>query len=170
MTTPQPGLIWPIGGKYTTARCDAEDIVQAVYVALKRPLPPGRTHRTPLPGAPGGVHEASARNSALLGDFTGWQAEALPALRAHGVDAEAAHWLTLRHGTRVARIHELLHENPAWSARLTADAPFIEAEVLLAVRDENARTPDDLLRRRMPLHLLARPGDWQQRAITLAGF
>lgn len=169
VTAPKPGLLWPIGGKFTTGRCDAEEVVEQVYKMLDRPAPSSRTHLLPLPGAPGGLHEGSDRESTLLGDFTGWQAEALPALMARGVDAEAAHWLSQRHGTRLSAIHALLSENPAWSARITPEAPFIEAEALLAVREENARSLDDICRRRMPLSLLARPGIWRERVAALTG-
>jgi glycerol-3-phosphate dehydrogenase len=74
---------------------------------------------------------------------------------------------SLRHGTRVARVHELLNERPAWAARLLPDAPFIEAEVVLAVRDEGARALEDVVRRRMPLSLIARPGPWRDRVAAL---
>lgn len=164
---PRPGLLWPIGGKYTTGRCDAAEIVDHVLDTLGRPSRESITHRYPLPGAPGGLHEGSARHSAMLGDFTGWQAEAMAALVARGLDADIARSLSLRHGTRVARVHELLNEQPAWAARLLPDAPFIEAEVVLAIRDEGARTLEDVVRRRLPLSLIARPGAWQARVAAL---
>lgn len=167
VTRPKPGLIWPIGGKYTTGRCDAAEIVDHVLEVLARPSRESLTHRYALPGAPGGVHEGSDRNSALLGDFTGWQAEAMASLAARGLDEDIARSLSLRHGTRVARIHQLLDEQPAWAARLVPDLPLIEAEVILAVRDEGARTLEDVIRRRLPLSLIARPGDWRERVTRL---
>lgn len=167
VSQPRPGLIWPIGGKYTTGRCDAAEIVDHVLQMLGRPHRESLSHRYPLPGAPGGLHEDSPRHSALLGDFTGWQAEAMSALRARGLDADIARSLSLRHGTRVARIQSLLEERPAWSARLLPEAPFIEAEVILAVREEGARTLEDVIRRRLPLRLIARPGDWLERVRAL---
>ena len=167
VSQPRPGLIWPIGGKYTTGRCDAAEIVDHVLAMLGRPIRESLTHRYPLPGAPGGLHEDSARHSAMLGDFTGWQAEAMAALRARGLAADIAQSLSLRHGTRVARIHALLDEQPTWAARLLDDAPLIEAEVVLAVREEGARSLEDVVRRRLPLSLIARPGDWQARVASL---
>ncbi|MBX6421220.1 MAG: glycerol-3-phosphate dehydrogenase/oxidase [Nevskia sp.] len=147
---PRPRLLWPLGGKYTTARCDAVQVVDHILAALGRAALPTRTDRQPLPGAP---HEVAA-----LGDFTGWQAEAVAGLQRRGVDPEAAHWLSLRHGTRVARIHALLDENPRWAARLHPQAPILAAEVVLAAREEMARIPEDVLRRRTPLQLLV-PAD-----------
>ena len=61
----------------------------------------------------------------------------------------------------------LLAEQPAWAARLLPDAPFIEAEVIVAVRDEGARSLEDVVRRRLPLRLIARPGAWVARVAAL---
>lgn len=165
ITTPQPGLIWPIGGKYTTARCDAAEVVDAVYGMLEKPGPVSLTHRYPLPGAPVGTREGSV----MLGDFTGWQSEAMAGLERRGLAADIAESLSLRHGTRIGAITALLDENPGWAARLVDDAPFIEAEVILAVRDEGALSVEDIIRRRMPLRLIARPGPWQARVQALCG-
>jgi glycerol-3-phosphate dehydrogenase len=145
---PQPRLLWPLGGKYTTARCDAAEVVDRVLAALGRPSVPARTDRLPLPGAP---HEVAA-----LGDFDGWQAEAVLGLLRCGLDEEAARWLCLRHGTRVTRLCELLAENPRWAARLHPQVPIVAAEVVLAAREEMARDAQDVLRRRTPLALLVR--------------
>jgi len=163
ITTPKPGLIWPIGGKYTTARCDAAEVINAVYVMLDQAGPVSLTHRYPLPGAPVGTREGSV----TLGDFTGWQSEAIAGLTRRGLAPDIAESLTLRHGTRISAITSLLTEQPQWAARLVEDAPFIEAEVILAVRDEGARTVEDIVRRRMPLSLVARPGPWQTRVEAL---
>ncbi|TXH06343.1 MAG: glycerol-3-phosphate dehydrogenase/oxidase [Nevskiaceae bacterium] len=141
ITEPRPGLIMPVGGKYTTSRCDAVDIVDRVYRALRRKPPASRTHLQPLPGAP-------------EGEFEAWQAHAMKGLGHFGVDAESAQWLAQRHGSRVERIGQLLAENPAWRERIHPQAPFILAEAVLAVREEMARSPEDILRRRMPLSLL----------------
>jgi glycerol-3-phosphate dehydrogenase len=162
ITTPMPGLIWPIGGKYTTARCDAAQVVDAIYASREQAGPVSLTHRYPLPGAPVATREGSV----MLGDFTSWQSEAIAALMQRGLAHDIAASLTLRHGTRVVRIHQLLQEQPQWAARLVDDLPFIEAEVVLAIRDENARSLEDICRRRMPLALLTHVGasteHWQE--------
>ena len=145
---PRPAQLWPVGGKYTTARCDSVEIVDRVQQVLSQAVTPSTTHKRALPGAP--------MEAADLGDFTGWQAEALPALLARGIDSTVAHFLTQRHGTRVTRIHQLIDENPAWGQRLHPQAPFLAAEAVLAIRDEMARDAEDVLRRRMPLNLLVR--------------
>jgi len=145
---PRAGVLWPLGGKYTTARCDAVEVVDRALVLLQREEIRCKTARTLLPGAPSQIEGQ--------GDFSGWQTEAMPALRRRGIDETAAYYLCLRHGTRIARIHELLDENPQWSQRLHAEAPFLIAEAMLAIRDEMAFDCDDILRRRMPLKLLVR--------------
>jgi len=157
ITEPQPGLIWPIGGKFTTARCDAEEVVDLVLRRLEREHRPTQTGKRALPGAP--------MEAAGLGDVTGWQAEALSALARREVDEEAARYLSLRHGTGLPRIHALLDENSGWAARLHPDAPFLEAEAVLAIREEMARSADDVLRRRMPLTLLVRDAGPARRKV-----
>jgi glycerol-3-phosphate dehydrogenase len=144
---PQPGLIMPLGGKFTTARCDAVEIVDRVEKRLNRARTASRTAAQPLPGAPQQAPE----------EFGRWQAAVIPLLKRHGVDETAGQWLTLRHGSRVARIAELLSENPQWAGRLHPELPFITAEAVMAIRDEMALTLDDVFRRRVPLMLLAHP-------------
>jgi glycerol-3-phosphate dehydrogenase len=157
---PKTGVLMPLGGKFTTARCDAIEVVDRVFERLQREPRESGTQRRALPGAP--------VSDPKLGDFTGWQAEALDALSRRGIDAEAARWLTLRHGTRVAQVHALLEENPQWQQRLHPQAPFLMAEAVLAQREEMARDVEDVLRRRMPLSLLVSGADAAGRAAERA--
>lgn len=158
--TPRPGLVWPLGGKYTTARCDAVEIVDRVFDSLGRPAVESRTDRSPLAGAPQEIRD--------LGEFTGWQAEAIAGLARRGFDAEIARSLTLRHGTGISRVEALIDENPAWAQRIHPDAPYLQAEIVLAVRDEMARTVDDVVRRRMPLSLVVREApEWRANVAAL---
>ena len=151
--TPCAGLIAPIGGKYTTARSDAAEIVDAVLRSLDRGARVCASDQSLLPGAPDG-------------DGLAQLDETLKGLGALGVDTEVAQWLWQRHGTRCARVIELLKENPAWRERLHPELGFIEAEVVLAVRDEGARSLDDVLRRRIPLRLLARASEIDEARVT----
>lgn len=152
---PAPGLVVPVGGKYTTARVDAVDIVDAVYQVLGRSRVASRTHEQPLPGAPPAQ------------DFDAWLIGAIARLRQHDVvDEPTARQLALRHGTRIERLIELLQENPAWSGAVLPQSPFIDAEVVLAARDEMTLSLDDLLRRRMPITLLRTPSEAQQARIA----
>lgn len=155
---PQPKLIMHIGGKYTTSRHDSISIVDAVFKELGRRAPASSTQSRPLPGAP-------------QGNFETWQAQAIAGLAAQGVDLEAARWLTLRHGSDIAAISKLIAEHPTLAARIHADAPFVRAEAVHAVRAEMALSLDDIVRRRMPLTLLVRDDVWRAPMIeTLAAF
>ena len=154
---PLPNLIMPLGGKYTTARSDAAEIVDQAQKLLNLKRSTHRTGTTPLPGTP-----ASTQN------FETWLASAISELRRRGVDGDAARCLSLRYGEHVLRILELLAETPSWSERLHPDAPFIRAEAVLAVRDEMALSLDDVIRRRIPLSLLV-PLD-KQTLMTIAEF
>jgi len=142
---PKRGVVMPLGGKFTTARCDAVEIVDHVERQLGRAQTPSRTAHQPLPGAP-----------ATDEPFERWQAAMIPLLKQRGVDEACARALTLRHGTRIGRIAELIHEEPRWAARLSPTTTLVVAEVILAVRDEMALSLEDVIRRRVPLALLER--------------
>jgi len=141
LLNPAPRLIVPVGGKYTTARFDAAQIVDAVFEELGRAAPESRTGTTPLPGSPQ--------------QLAGWLDRELWRLRDRDVTVETARWLLLRHGTGIERIHQLLRERPEDSAVLVEGLPFITAELRGAARYEMALSLEDALRRRMPLMLLS---------------
>ncbi len=145
---PRPRLLMHVGGKYTTARSDSSEIVDAVFRLLGRRAPAASTHRHALPGAP-------------RQPFEQWQSHAIADLAAAGVDLEAARWLTLRHGTGISDILALLRERPALAKRIDAQAPFVLAEAVHAVRAEMAASVDDIARRRMPLTLLVQGEGWR---------
>jgi glycerol-3-phosphate dehydrogenase len=132
----------PIGGKYTTSRCDAVDIVDQVFKSLGRKNVKSQTHVGLLPGAP-------------KGEFNPWLARASAQLVKAGIEPEMARIGALRHGTRVAQLLEVIAADPSEAQRLHPEAPFFRAEVTIALRDEMAVSADDVLRRRMPLSLLA---------------
>jgi len=142
---PQPGLLMPLGGKFTTARCDAVEIADRVEQRLGRSRRPSLTARRPLPGTP------------VTGEpFDRWQAAVIPLLKQRGVDEDCARALTLRHGTGVGRIAELLQEEPRWAQRIVPATTLVVAEAVLAARDEMALSLGDVVRRRLPLALLDR--------------
>ena len=72
---PRPGVVMPLGGKYTTARCDAIEIVDRVQDILGRERTPSRTATQPLPGAPPATEP-----------FERWQEAMVPLLKQRGVD------------------------------------------------------------------------------------
>lgn len=139
---PEPGLVLPIGGKYTTSRCDAVEIVDRVQKALGQSTAKSTTHLRRLPGAP------------IAHEFDSWLPAAAKRLTAAGLDGVAASYAAHRHGTRIDELLKLIDTDATLAHRVHADAPFIRAEVRLAFRDEMALSADDVLRRRMPLALL----------------
>ena len=142
---PRPGVVMPLGGKYTTARCDAVEISDRVQRALGREPTPSLTARRALPGAPPPQEP-----------FERWQAAMIPLLKQRGVDEACAQALTLRHGTRIGRIAELIREDPRWAGRLHPSTTLVVAEAILAIREEMAFSLEDVLRRRLPLALIER--------------
>ncbi len=59
-----------------------------------------------------------------------------------------------RYGTDASEIEQLQRERLEWAARLDSRLPFTAAEVIYAVREEMARTVEDVLARRMRALLL----------------
>lgn len=137
---PMPGVYMPLGGKYTTARCDAVEVVDrvAARLGLKRP---STSHEQALPGAP-------------AGDYARWRGSAVAQLIAAGVDAEAALTAAQRHGTGLPVLLDLIDRDRGLAARVHPAAPFLRAEVALARDQEMVRNDEDLFRRRMPLALI----------------
>ncbi|MBU1213829.1 MAG: glycerol-3-phosphate dehydrogenase/oxidase [Gammaproteobacteria bacterium] len=142
LKTSANGLHHAIGGKLTSAREDAAVIVDAVCARL-------------------GVNTACASKGRALPwvpqrDFTVWVSESAASAGGLGIDDESAQWLMRRHGARISDVFEIVRENPQYAARIVPELPFIHADLLLCARDEMAVHLVDLLRRRMPLLILAR--------------
>ena len=141
LKTPGNRLHYAIGGKLTSAREDAAIIVDAVCTHL-------------------GVTNACATKDRDFPwkpqqDFTAWSEEMGAQAQRLGIDAESANWLMRRHGVRVEQVFRVVEENPQYAGRIVPDLPFIYADLLLCARDEMALHLPDLLRRRMPLLILA---------------
>ncbi len=70
-------------------------------------------------------------------------------LNIHGFTPNADHYGELSfYGTDAPHILQLIEKEPALGTKLDADLPYIEAEVVWAVRQEMARTVEDILARR----------------------
>jgi glycerol-3-phosphate dehydrogenase len=135
------GLHHAVGGKLTSAREDATVIVDTVCARL-------------------GVTAACATKGRDFPwkpqqDFAAWSEEAGAQAHLHGIDAESAKWLVRRHGVRIQQVFLIVEEQPQLAARIVPDLPFIHADLLLCARDEMVLHLSDLLRRRIPLLILA---------------
>lgn len=123
------GMVSITGGKLTTYRKMAEHAVDAACKQLDS-KPRCRTKRLAFVGARG------FRQSMLSGK-----------------DAV----LVERFGAEFTQINELVAQNPHLSEPLVSGLPYIKAEAIFAVRNEMARTLDDVLSRRTRARIINRP-------------
>ncbi|MDB6454122.1 FAD-dependent oxidoreductase [Falsirhodobacter sp. 20TX0035] len=128
------GLVTISGGKWTTYRLMAEEAVDRVvatggFAGVK----PCRTHDMKLLGADGYRPEGAAD---LARDF--------------GLPQDVAHHLNRSYGDRAPVVASIARDM-GLSARLAEGLPYIEAEVIYAIRHEAAQRVADVLCRRMTL-------------------
>ncbi len=133
--TSASGLISVTGGKLTTYRSMASQIVDVVEGTLGRTSPTESvTGHAPLPGAGDRPPEDDLR----------------AATAAIGSEATAAQ-LVHAYGDRWRMLWGLVEREAGLGTRLDPDLPYIEAEVLWAAAAEAAWTVADVLVRRMPI-------------------
>jgi glycerol-3-phosphate dehydrogenase len=122
------GLYSIVGGKLTTHRALAEDVMKKLRRELPRPASPSATRERPLPGA-----LPSAERDALLGDLAGrlGERQAQRLWRVYG-----------RHAADVAA----LAASPELAAPLAGG--ILTAELVHALTSEWAQTLEDVLQRR----------------------
>lgn len=132
------GLISLAGGKLTTYRFVAEEIVNLVVKRLAkegRSAPRrSRTATTPLPGGRIGNPEGLV--------------EELERRNGYGLSREQITHLVHRYGSRAPQVLELISREGDMSSPLVPDLPDIWAEAAYAVENEMALRPDDILLRR----------------------
>lgn len=142
LKTASNGVHYSIGGKLTSAREDAANIVDTVCARLGIHAPcPTRTRM--FPWAP-------------LEDYSAWSIVTSAQAQQLGIDQESAKWLLRRHGKRVNEILRSVEADLRLSERILPALPFIYADLLFCARNEMVVHLDDLLRRRMPLLILAK--------------
>jgi len=129
------GLISIAGGKLTTHRAMAKDVVDVVAAQLGQRAA-CRTDRAPL-------DEGAADAPAV----TRLQAE----LRAAPVDEALAQRLALTYGSAAGQILRLCAEQPSLNRPIVAGLPYLYAEVAHAVQQDMAQALTDVMIRRMRL-------------------
>jgi glycerol-3-phosphate dehydrogenase len=127
------------GGKLTTYRSMAAEVVGAVERALGRRPTRATTGRVPLPG----------------GDLRSLE-EALRAAELEVGDAVVARRLVEAHGSRWREVSALTSDEPALARRIVRELPYLLAEVVYAVEREMAVTLADVLVRRLRIAYEAR--------------
>ncbi len=136
--TPVPGLTSIAGGKFTTYRLMARDVVDAAVADFDRWVPASVTDQLPLLGADG-LAAAAAEAERLAEDY--------------GVPADAVEHLLERYGTLTEEVLELTRDNPALARPLADGHPYLAAEVAYAVTHEGALHVEDVLVRRVRLFI-----------------
>src|SRR6185437_12456383 len=136
--TPVPGLASIAGGKFTTYRLMARDVVDAAVADFDREVPGSVTDQVPLLGADGlaAVQPAVGR---LAEDY--------------GVPRGAVEHLLGRYGTLAAEVLELVKGDAALGRPLASGHPYLRAEVAYAVSHEGALHVEDVLMRRTRLFI-----------------
>jgi len=146
------GLITIAGGKLTTYRVMARDVVDRVAARLHeldgRPLPPrAQTDTQPLPGG-------EAAELDVLGE----------AARARGASEATARHLVASYGSEAAAVLNLVDRDRRLGDAIIAGRPEIWAEIAYAVERELAVRVQDVLVRR--LHLFYEVPDHAQSVVT----
>jgi len=114
------GLVTICGGKWTTYRHMAEDCVDQAATLAQLPESSCVTHHLHIHG-----YEAAAKAEGVNG---------FGSFAVYGSDGN--------------EIRKLIDNDPTLGQPLHADLPYVKAEVIWAVRNEMARTVDDILARR----------------------
>jgi len=135
---PLPGLASIAGGKFTTYRLMARDVIDAVVPAIGREVPGSVTDQVPLLGADGlaAVQPAAGR---LAEDY--------------GVTREAVEHMLGRYGTLATEVLALVRADPELAQPLAGGHPYLRAEVAYAVTYEAALHVEDVLVRRTRLFI-----------------
>ncbi|HEU5420845.1 MAG TPA: glycerol-3-phosphate dehydrogenase C-terminal domain-containing protein, partial [Streptosporangiaceae bacterium] len=131
--TGTPGLTTIAGGKFTTYRVMARDLIDGAARDLGPGVPSSRTHRVPLIGADG-YAQRWARRAALAA--------------ASGLGADQVERLLGRYGSCVDDVLGLIDCRPELGAPVPDGGGYLAAEISYACTHEGAVHLDDVLARR----------------------
>jgi glycerol-3-phosphate dehydrogenase len=136
--TPVPGLASIAGGKFTTYRLMARDVVDAAVAGFDRSVPASVTEQLPLLGADG-LAAVRAGAGRLAEDYR--------------VPRAVVWHLIDRYGTLAGEVLDLIRADPALARPLCEGFPYLRAEVVYAVTHEDALHVEDVLMRRLRLSI-----------------
>jgi glycerol-3-phosphate dehydrogenase len=156
LKTAHNGVHYAIGGKLTSSRSDAADIVDTVCKQLDIHTS-CTTQDQPFPWTP-------------RGDFVEWSVFMQIRAIQLDIDVESAKWLIRRHGKQVFEIFHKIESEPDLAMRIIPSLPFIYADLIHCAKNEMVIHLDDLIRRRLPLLILAKltENDLRQIATRIA--
>jgi glycerol-3-phosphate dehydrogenase len=140
---PLPGLASIAGGKFTTYRLMARDVVDAAVADFGRAVPASVTDQVPLLGADG-LAAVRAGAGRLAEDYR--------------VPRATVEHLLDRYGTLASEVLDLIRADPELAQPLADGHPYLRAEVAYAVTHEDALHVEDVLMRRMRLFIES--ADW----------
>ncbi|MBN1837024.1 MAG: glycerol-3-phosphate dehydrogenase/oxidase [Spirochaetales bacterium] len=152
-----PAGIWAIaGGKYTTFRLMAEQMVDAVVASLRErgvvgKVAPCSTVERRYHGAPALEGRAGESEEWLSG-------AAAEAVRRSDLAADCCLHLCEAYGIAAGEVLELIRRAPQLGERLGAGRPVVLAEIRHAVEREMCCTLGDFLIRRTPLRFMEHQG------------
>ena len=130
---PLTGLVSVAGGKYTTYRIMARDLVDAAVGDIDRKVPDSCTEEIGLIGADGVV---ALRNRVEL------------LAQEHGVTQALITHLLNRYGSRFEEVLDLAGGDQGMLSPITDGLEYLRVEILYAVLFEGARSIEDVLARR----------------------
>ncbi|WP_278265025.1 glycerol-3-phosphate dehydrogenase [Nocardia sp. AG03] len=130
---PAPGLFVIAGGKYTTYRVMAADVVDAVAARLGGDIPASTTDTLPILGATG---------------YPEMLAEAATLAASVGLPADTVEHLLGRYGSLTRELLDLVSTDHTLRQRVPGAPEHIAAEIVYAVTHEGALHLDDVLTRR----------------------
>ncbi|NLO33379.1 MAG: FAD-dependent oxidoreductase [Candidatus Hydrogenedentes bacterium] len=130
------GIITVIGGKWTTARSLAEQVVDLIVVKLASKPTACQSESIPVYGG----------NIGIFTQFVDKVTKEYPNL-----DPALLHHLAANYGSQMEKILALAEADPALYEKMDPHQPTIAAEVIYAIRDEMALTLEDVLFRRTNL-------------------
>ena len=153
---PMLGLMLVAGGKYTTYRVMAADVIDRAARRLGGGVRPSRTDELPLLGADG--YEAAWRDR-------------LDTARRHGVTAGVVEHLLERYGTLTVHLLAMIAADPALATPLAGAPEYLTAEVAYAALAEGALHLDDVLTRRTRISIETphRGAETARHAATVMG-
>jgi glycerol-3-phosphate dehydrogenase len=129
LISPLPGLTAILGGKYTTYRLMARDVVDLAARDLGGNVPASRTHELPLIGAAGGA-------AAMLEPRS-------------GIGRQQLDLLLARHGACADEVAAQAVADPQLASPIAGAERYLRAEAMHAVTHQGALDLDDVLARRM---------------------